>query len=311
VDGNPQLSAQLRPAEADESLLASEGGSTYLIYDGKHAKVDTGNAAIESALQLRGAPQRPIGTGLLNATVAAPDLAVPAIPDAGAPNAVQSSNAPVGSVIRVEGEATGSATLYVVLPDGIQKVSPFTAEVLRTANSMGRSEITQVPPDAIRGVPVVHTLPIDQFPTRRPTIVSADVAPVACAAWSRGPHDPAAQLRVLIGKQLPLPESTQPLALVGPGGAQADAAYIPPSTGEFVQVTGIEPDSTRRDGLFYITDTGVRFGIPDANTAAMLGLSQPKPAPWQIVNQLPPGPMLDRQSALIARNSVRTDGPAQ
>ncbi|MBU3068076.1 type VII secretion protein EccB [Nocardia sp. NEAU-G5] len=310
LDGNPQLGPQLRRATAGEALLATQGGASYLVYDGRHARVDTANAAIESALHLRGTAPRPMGTGLLNATVPAPDLAVPAIPNAGAPSAVRS--APVGTVISVEGAEPGSATLYVALADGIQTVSPFTAEVLRTANSMGRNEMTRVAPDAIRGIPVVHTLPIDQFPDQRPTIVSADAAPIACAAWARGPHDPAAQLRVLIGTQLPLPDGAQPLHLVGGGkGAMADAAFVPPSTGEFVQVTGVEPDSTRRDGLYYITDTGVRFGIPDAATATVLGLSPPKLAPWQIIDQLPSGPMLDRHSALVARDTVPVDGPAR
>ncbi|MGF6882772.1 type VII secretion protein EccB [Nocardia sp. GAS34] len=310
LEGNPQLGPQVHPTAAGEALLATRDGASYLIYDGRHARVDTANAAIESALQLHGIAQRPIGTGLLNATVSAPDLAVPAIPNAGAPSAVHGT--PIGTVISVEGEQPGSAMLYVALADGIQTVSPFTAEVLRTANSMGRNEMTQVAPDAIRGVPVVHTLPVDQFPVQRPAIVSADTAPIACAAWARGPHDPAAQLGVLIGRQLPLPDGAQPLDLVGGStGAVADAAYVPPSTGEFVQVTGIEPDSTRRDGLFYITDTGVRFGIPDAATAAVLGLSQPKLVPWQIVDQFPSGPMLDRRSALIARDTVPVTGPGR
>jgi len=310
LDGNPQLGPQLRPAAADEALLTTLDGTSYLIYDGRHARVDTANAAIESALQLRGIAPRPIEPGLLNATVSAPDLAVPAIAGAGAPSAVHGT--PIGTVISVEGEQPGSAMLYVALAGGIQTVSPFTAEVLRTANSMGRNEMTQVAPDAIRGVPLVHTLPIDQFPDQRPAIVSADTAPIACAAWARGPHDPTAQLQVLIGRQLPLPDGALPLDLVGGGtGGVANAAYVPPSTGEFVQVTGIEPDSTRRDGLYYITDTGVRFGIPDANTAAILGLSQPKLAPWQIVDQLPSGPMLDRPSALVARNTVPVNGPGR
>jgi hypothetical protein len=58
--------------------------------------------------------------------------------------------------------------------------------------------------------------------------------------------------------------------------------------------------------LFYVTDTGVRFGIPDTATATMLGLSAPKLAPWQIVSLLPAGPMLDRQSALVAHDTLGT-----
>ncbi|CAM4525376.1 type VII secretion protein EccB [Nocardia ninae] len=299
--GAPRLGAQMRRAAPGEAVLATHDGATYLIYDGKHARVDKNNDAIVSALpQLRALRPRPIGTGLLNASVAVPDLAVPVIPRAGEPSAVRGGEFVIGSVIRVHG-VTGSAP-YVVLADGVQQISEFTARVLRTANSMGLTAIPKLSPDAIRGIPVVDSLPVDQFPGDDLTIISADADPVACVSWTRADGDQAARLQVLLGSSVPLAGGAAPMTLVASTGA--NAAYLPASTGEFIQVTGIEPDSTRRDALFYVTDTGVRFGIPDMATAAVLGLTKPKLAPWQIVSQLPGGPMLDRQSALIARDIV-------
>ncbi|MGC4994607.1 type VII secretion protein EccB [Nocardia salmonicida] len=303
LDGTPQLGPQIRPSGANEAVLASRDGATYLIYDGKHARIDMNNDAVVAALQVRGVRPRPIGTGLLNATVAAPELVAPAIPDAGAPSAVRGGNFVVGSVIRVQG--VNGTQPYVVLAEGVQKVSEFTAEVLRASNSMGLTVIPLLSPDAIGGLPVVQTLPVGQFPANAPAIISMDTDPVACAAWSRGAGDQAATLRLLVGRQLPLATGRTPVVLVA--GDAAHSAYIPASTGEFIQVTGIELDSTRRDALFYVTDTGVRFGIPDAATAVILGqTAKPKLVPWQIISQLPAGPMLDRQSALIARDIVRS-----
>ncbi|MEV6562783.1 type VII secretion protein EccB [Nocardia sp. NPDC051756] len=299
--GPPQLGAQIRPAAAGEAVLATRDGATYLIYDGKHARVDMGSDAIVSALHVRGLRPRPIGTGLLNATVAAPELVVPAIPNAGEPSAVRGANLVVGSVIRVQG--VNGPTPYVVLADGVQKISEFTAQVLRASNSMGLTVIPLLSPDAISGMPVLETLPVGQFPAGDLTVVAADADPVACAAWARGSEDQAARLQLLVGRQLPLADGVTPVALVAGDGART--AYIPGGSGEFVQVTGIEPDSTRRDVLFYVTDTGVRFGIPDLATATVLGLTTPKLVPWQIISQLPGGPILDRQSALIARDVVR------
>ncbi|QIS02308.1 type VII secretion protein EccB [Nocardia brasiliensis] len=299
--GPARLDGQLRPAAPGEAVLVSNDGVTYLIYDGKHARVDKGNEAIVSAIpQLRALRPRPIGAGLLNASVAVPELAVPVIPRAGEPSAVRGADIPIGAVIRVQ-DVVGS-TSYVVLAEGVQRISEFTARVLRTSNSMGLTVTPKLSPDAIKGIPVVDTLPVDQFPEDDLTVISADTDPVACVSWARAEGDHAARLRVLLGSRLPLAAGVEPMAFVASAGASA--AYLPASTGEFVQATGIEPDSSRRDGLFYITDTGVRFGIPDAATAAVLGLTQPKSAPWQIISQLPAGPMLDRQSALIARDIV-------
>ncbi|WP_330179066.1 type VII secretion protein EccB [Nocardia sp. NBC_01503] len=307
LDGIPELGPQIHAAGTGDALLIARDGATYLVYDGKHARIDLNNTAIVSALEIQSMRPREAGTGLLNATVAAPDLTVPAIPNAGAPSVVNGGDIVVGSVIRVE-ELTGQKP-YVVLADGLQKISEFTADVLRSANSMGLTKIPVLSPDAVSGVPVVHTLPVDQFPIGRPAIVTADASPVACVSWGRDSQDQTSRLRLLIGAQLPLATGVRPMALVVANAA--DSVYIPAATGEFVQVTGVEPDSTRREGLLYITDTGVRFGIPDAATAAVLGLTKPKLAPWQIVGQLPAGPMLDRSSALIARDIVHTDQAGQ
>ncbi|WP_216897443.1 type VII secretion protein EccB [Nocardia alni] len=303
LSGPPQLGSATREVAGDEALLASNGAATYLLYDGRHARIDMGDTAIVAALGLRGLRPRPVSDGLLNAGVATPDLTAPTIPGAGSPGPVRWANVPVGAVIRVDN--INSTTLYVVLRDGVQKLTPFAAQVVRTAGSMGQADMMKVPPDAIAGVPVVHDLPVDQFPADQPRIVSADDQPVACVYWTRGRRDSAARLSLLVGTQAPLAASMHPVTLVDGGHEQyADDAYIPPSTGEYVQITGIAPDSTRREALFYVTDTGVRFGIPDTSTAAVLGLSDPKLAPWQIVSQLPSGPMLDRQSALVAHDTL-------
>ncbi|BDT99268.1 type VII secretion protein EccB [Nocardia sputorum] len=307
LDGAPHLGSQIRASAPGEALLASRDGATYLVFDGKHARIDMNSDAVVATLQIRGLRPRPIGAGLLNATVAVPELVVPEIPDAGAPSTVHGGNLVVGSVIRVQG--VNGTQPYVVLAGGVQKISEFTAEVLRASNSQGLTVIPLLSPDAIAGLPVLDALPVGQFPAAAPTIMSTDTDPVACVAWARGTGDQVATLRLLAGRQLPLVAGRTPVSLVA--GDAAHAVYVPASTGEFVQATGIELDSTRRDSLFYVTDTGVRFGIPDLASATVLGHTEPKLVPWQIISQLPAGPMLDRQSALIARDIVRPAGPVR
>ncbi len=78
-----------------------------------------------------------------------------------------------------------------------------------------------------------------------------------------------------------------------------------------VQTTGIEPDSQRKDSLFYIADTGVRYGIEDADAQKALGMdaehATPEPAPWPIVGLLPGGPALGRQETMVAHDGVAPD----
>ncbi|NUS45408.1 MAG: type VII secretion protein EccB [Mycobacteriaceae bacterium] len=301
--GVPRLDDTIRPLAADEALLLAIGTRAYLLYDGKRAEVDIDNDVVVRSLKLQGVRPRQASAGVLDATVAVPAFAPPKIPNAGKPGPIE--GAKIGWVIRVPGVNT--TELYVVVPEGVQRISTFVAEVLRNSDSQGQSDIPAVAPDALRGVQVVHTLPIDNFPATRPKILSPDDYPVTCASWSKTDSDHTAGLTLLTGKAFPLPAAAKPVLLASAGldSDRLDAAYLRPSTGEFVQTTGIEPGSTRHGALFYVADNGIRYGIPDLATAEILGLGRsPKPAPWQIVGQFPPGPDLSRNRALIAYDAI-------
>ncbi|WP_330252279.1 type VII secretion protein EccB [Nocardia sp. NBC_00565] len=313
--GKPQLDERIRTMGASDALLVRRGDKTYLIYDGKRAEVDPGNSVMARSLNLAGYKPRPVGTGMLDAAIAVPPLAVPDIPRAGQPGPAKLSDVPVGGVITVGGMGrTDQSQLYVVLADGVQPVTDFAAQVIRTANSQGMREIKAEPPDVLTNMPVLHTLSLDHFPANTPKILSAEDAPVTCLTWAKGcePDNDAtesptdrATLGLLAGNRLPLPGSAQPVRLATSDGTgdRVDTAYIPPSSGEFVQVTGTEPGSLRRGGLFYVADNGIRYGIPDVATAKVLGLTDdPRLAPWSIIGQLVPGPTLSKNDALVERD---------
>ncbi|MGS2808689.1 type VII secretion protein EccB [Nocardia sp. MW-W600-9] len=316
IVGAPALGDRISAAGRDDALLVRRGDKTYLVYNGVRAEVDPANSVIARTLDLSGHRARPIGTGFLGATTQVPALTVPVVPEAGKPGPGKLSNIPVGGIISVPG-----AKQYVVLADGVQEVSPFTALLLRNADSHGMRDIAVVPPDALDRVPVLSTLPIDAFPIEKPRILSAEDAPVACVNWSKNPGTAAtanksvdgpaerAKLTLLTGLRLPLADSAKAVTLSTADGTgdRIDAVYLPPSSGEYIQVTGTEPGSPRRESLFYVADNGIRYGVPDAQTAATLGLGdKPRLAPWAIVGQLVPGPTLSVKDALTSYDSLPT-----
>ncbi|MER7453420.1 type VII secretion protein EccB [Nocardia beijingensis] len=314
--GRPALDGHIRATTHAEAMLVQRGDRTYLVYDGKRAEVDQHNMVMSRVLRLGAQRPRPATTGLLDAAAEAPALTPPQIADAGQPGPGRLSTVPVGGVIAVAG-VTGSdrPDLYVVLSNGVQPVSAFAAQVIRNADSHGMNEIKTVPPDVLDNMPIVHSLPIDQFPIDTPKILSAEEAPIVCVSWSKGlgtvqgasgnPSD-RSTVTLLAGSKLPLPDSVKPVTMAGRGaGDHVDAAYIPPSTGEFVQVTGMGGDSIRRESLFYVADNGIRYGIADLATATMLGLEKtPRLAPWAIIGQLVPGPVLSKQDALVSYDTL-------
>lgn len=316
--GKPELSDRIGAARADDALLVRRGDKTYLVYQGTRAEIDPNDSVIARTLGLSSQRPRPMGTGFLGATTEVPPLVVPAIPQAGSPGPGKLSSVPVGGIISVPG-TDRQEVLYVVLADGVQPVSEFTAQLLRNADSRGMREIAVVAPDALAGMPVLRVLPIDDFPERTPRLVSAEDAPVACVSWSKTPGAAVAQGKsvdgpaeraartLLTGAELPLARSAAPVVLSSADGTgdRMDAVYLSPGSGEFVQVTGTEPGSQRRESLFYVADNGVRYGVPDAATAAVLGLGdKPRLAPWAIVGQLVPGPTLSAKDALTSFDSL-------
>ena len=56
--------------------------------------------------------------------------------------------------------------------------------------------------------------------------------------------------------------------------------------------------------LYFVNDSGVVFGIRDADVAQRLGLANPLAAPWALLAQLPRGPELSVGSASVERDSV-------
>lgn len=119
-------------------------------------------------------------------------------------------------------------------------------------------------------------------------------------------------MNLLSGAALPMPEGMRPLDLVGAGnGVTADRVVLTPGSGYFVQTVGQEPGSPTAGSLFWVSDTGVRYGIePGENdqTLAALGLSAPPvPVPWSVLAQFAAGPTLSRDDALLAHDTLSPD----
>ena len=59
--------------------------------------------------------------------------------------------------------------------------------------------------------------------------------------------------------------------------------------------------------LYYVDPQGVRYGLADEDTAKVLGPTDPKKAPWQVVNLLVDGPVLSKQAALVEHDTLPAD----
>ncbi|AXK86381.1 MULTISPECIES: type VII secretion protein EccB [Nocardia] len=315
--GDLELGEKASVLGADQALLVKVKEQAYLVYDNSRARVDMSDRKVTDALGITGMTPRPVGEGLLNAIPEVLPIIPPKINDPGASVSYQIGGHRVGDVVQV---ATEPDKDYVVLQDGLQPVTKLTADIIRNTY---RSSATSTHIDQTDRVsaPVAASLPVDTYPERQPSIVEVKDRPISCLSWKPIPAAAdnsdggrRAELSVITGVALPIPDNAKlvPLAQADGSGANADSVYVPPGTGAFVQTTGIEPDSSRKDSLFYVADTGVRYGIKNADAQKALGLDsesgvKPEPAPWPIVGLLAGGPTLGREEAMVAHDGVAPD----
>ena len=291
---------------ADTAVLADNGAGTWLLWDGKRAAIDLRDRAVTSALGIGGGNPlpRPISAGLFNAIPEGAPLRAPVIPGAGTPASFDLPvAAPIGAVL-VAYDTDNAVLHYAVLPDGLQPISPVLAAVLRNTDSYGLQQPPRLGADDIARLPESRALDNAAFPSEKLTLADPAGAPITCMQWTKAADAQVSSLRLLSGSALPVRDGMSPVELLA--GAGAARVYLEPGIGYFVQTVTQQPASAPSGSLFWVSDTGMRFGIdggsdPDGvvKTVAALGLSAPAIAiPWSVLSLFASGPGLSAADAL-------------
>ena len=298
VGGEPQSAALSR----GQTLLVtpSSGGSTYVLFDGRRAALNPDEAAVARALGLDGQTPLPVSPVLLNLIPESPPISAPRIPDVGRRGPDSLPGFPVGSVLRVA--RSGDDGYYVVLREGVQRVGQVTADLVRFADSQGTRTAIPVAPDVIRATTSVTRLPVSDYPERVQMLPVADGATV-CVRW-RPATSGNLSVSISVGG-LPIAPGQEPVRLVqadGKGPA-VDAVYLPPGRLAYVRATSLSGANAQAGTRYLISDTGVRFAVPDDDAAHYLGLPGAMvAAPWSVLATLPAGPELSGANASVAQD---------
>ncbi|BAX95043.1 type VII secretion protein EccB [Mycobacterium shigaense] len=294
------IDAAINPILPSEALLATFQGKDWVITSkGRHA-TDLTNRSVTSALGIpASAKPTPISAAMFNAIPDSGSWLLPPIPGEGAPNTLGlPDELVIGSVFQVQ--TVYGSQFYVVLHDGVAHVNANTASVLRAIESYGQVAI----PSVVKSQ--VVRIPEREYPSPLPDeaikLVSRPNEPVLCWTWERKAGESGAALTtVLTGRYLPIPPSMMSLGIKQIQGS----AIVFTNGGKYVQLQS--PDPRYGESLYYVDPEGVRYGIPDGQTAAALGLSSPKPAPWEIIRLLVDGPVLSKEAALLEHDTLPAD----
>jgi type VII secretion protein EccB len=311
----PGRSAPMGPTQA---ILATHRGATYVIWRGQRSRIDPTDRSVTFNLGLDPGVTYPIeiSNALFDAMPSTEPLVLPAIPGHGTPSRWLPGT-PVGSVLETR-DASGTVNgFYVLLADGVQKITSFVADLLRTANSEGSTTPALVAPDKLIQIPVIDVLDVDYYPSGKLEFVDTSANPTTCVGWEKQSGDPQARITVFTGRGLPVPISmdSRLVHLVredrDPNSAEAQQTLVLPGAANFVTTTSGVATADSREGLYWLSPQGVRYGIQsDHPTLQALGLD-PRlavQAPWPIVRTFATGPAIGRDAALVARDAVTGGG---
>ncbi|BBZ15019.1 type VII secretion protein EccB [Mycobacterium branderi] len=317
IAGPVTIGQRSAPLRMPNAILARYRDKTYVVWEGHRSEIDLSNKAVALALGVDpDAPAPiPLSQALFDALPATEPMTSPAIPSAGEPSPWDiAPGVVIGSVLAVHGlQQPGADTLYVVLPDGVQRISPFVASLVRASNSFGGLAPVVVAPDRLAKVPVVQSLPVSYYPETRLHLVDTKVNGTTCVAWSKGATDRAAEITVLSGQGLPIPvgSEAQLVHLVkdvrGGETVEADQAFIGKAATNLVMTTSAAPAADSRESMWWISDQGVRYGIElEEDSLRALGIStaNARQAPWPLIRVFAPGPALSKQAAMTQHDTL-------
>jgi type VII secretion protein EccB len=324
IAGVKDLGPELKPAES--LLVRAPDGETYLVYrtpgtanlpntSTVRAKVDLDKREVRVALDLRGVEPRVITTGMLNAIPEKAPLISPDIPERGTDSEIElgdSDLSKVGSVFEVE-RAGDVTRFYVVLKGGVRQVKQSTADLIRYKDNPGAPTIKAVNPDQMTDVEELEGGFDDStYPERATEVLDPENFPVACLGWSYSGEGTTAEehTSVHVGRKLPgitvnangEPNSVE-ISTPSADGTRISHFFMPPGRGAVVRQATSKEDFTRGQ-ITLISDRGVKYGVPNAQTAQGLGLGDQLPAPRSIVQLLPDGASLSVQDVQQSYDST-------
>jgi type VII secretion protein EccB len=320
IDGKPDLTGHHRVLSGSDAVVLRYENDTWVIRQGRRSRIDSSNRAVLLPLGLT--PEnvndaRPMSRALFDSLPVGPELTVPKVPDAGKPAGFAGAPGPVGAVI-VTPQISGPQQYSVVLADGVQTVTPVVAQILQNAGTPAGNAPVVVAPSSLAKMPVVNGLDLSAYPDGPLKVRDVRDNPATCWWWEKTGGESRARTEVISGPTIPVKSSDtdKVVSLVKSDGSgrEADRVFFGPEYGNWIEVTGNDPSSSTTESLWWLTSSGVRFGVENSRDArAALGLAaQPSPAPWVALRLLAPGPTLSRADALVRHDTLPTDmNPAE
>ncbi len=283
----------VRDADAESGLTLLWNGHRFAITDADPVLRALGTTE-DRALPVAGA--------WLEALPAAQDLRGPDVPGRGAATTALSSDPAVrtGQVIEAP-----PGTYYLVQRGALTPITPLLKDIILADPVTAEAYQDGAPRVVTLGTQALANADIEAAPAPtetappadRPALISPDAAEfrdgAVCLTYGSGSLAPS----INVGGRL-MTEPTMATARFTDDGVRlADRVHVPPGWAALVEARSA-PEAA--DGsLHLVTDQGIRYGLPGAAVAGMLGYDPGRAVlvPASLLDRLPSGPALDPATA--------------
>jgi type VII secretion protein EccB len=329
IAGVKDLGRELK--ETESLLVQGPDKKVYLVYrtpEGANegvastvrAKVDMDDPNVTSALDLDKNDIRRITTGLLNSIPEKDELKSPNIDGVGEQpdDGVAPPDMDIGSVFKIQ--PTGQEEqFFVVLRKGIQQIKRTTGDLIRYKITGGDEDVPLLEPsDVSNSVRLRDVVEESTFPRLRTTVLQTEKNSVACLAWETigTGNNKEERTSLHVGNTvpgIPINEEGNPswvdVSTPGSTDVRIDHFYMPPGRAAVVRQSTSKNDF-RSGPITLVSDRGVKYGVPNAETGRVLGIfdPEPDPAPVDILKLLPDGASLDARDVKQSYDTVPIQG---
>ncbi|GAA1027972.1 MULTISPECIES: type VII secretion protein EccB [Amycolatopsis] len=290
---------QAAPVPEARAVLVRADGTDYLVWRDERMRVSGASAL--AALGFMSVQPVPVSPAWLNTLASGPDLAAHLPDGTGSPGrSVGGVPTRIGQVL-VSDTTSGHKDQFVVRKDGLAAVSQTDAALLLADPaaaaaypggspvpiSVSSADIAQAQlagSAATPGYPPLPPQPLDLLSAAGSTL---------CVQLSFSSDKGAlAQLVTIPSGRTRLAPAELPAAV-----GNADRVAVPAGGGALALAQSAPGVSAA--ALFLVTDLGVKYPVPSADVAAMLGFAgvRPVPVPTSVLGLIPTGPVLDPVAA--------------
>ncbi|WP_019632915.1 type VII secretion protein EccB [Actinomadura atramentaria] len=292
-----------RTLDATTGVVVSAGSTgNFLIWNNQRMKMSDAGMTVLQVSQ-----PTPVSSAFVNALPAGPDFAAPAIQGYGRPANLRGGlRGTIGQVYAVKSATGGGDQPYVLLADGVARISKVQAALLQSSAGYRLRHDVPLEASAVTSNRSSKNLLDTNLPQESIKAGTFSASDSLCVVYpDAAKSNDRAKLKIGGGKDLPAPTGAST-------GTGVDNVVLPPGSAVLAGVLPAGGSVSAINSYSFVSDDGRRYPLKSPDTAKALGYSisadenDSVPVPANLLNLVPQGPVLDPAKAVLPVSGTTT-----